>query len=279
MKKIKAHQQILFLGILFSALFSEAKPAFTKVMMVVLENTNYAAAIAQPFLSDLTKKGALLENISAETHPSQGNYIAMLAGDTYGINDDKNIDLDIKHIGDMLDAKGLTWKAYVEDYPGNCFLGATSAKFARKHVAFLSFKNVTTNPDRCKNIVNASQMDLDIKSNSLPNYSIYIPNLTNDGHNTNVTFADKYMSKKFGPLLQNQNFMDQMLFIVTFDESESKGSNQIYTVLLGNDVIAGSQSKKAYTHYSILKTIETVWNLGTLAHKDQSALLISDVLK
>ena len=257
-----------------------AKVPFSHVLIVVLENTNYANAMNQSFLSELSKKGASLDNMTALTHPSQGNYISMIAGDTFGITNDKNVDLDAQHIGDLLEAKGLTWKAYVEGFPGNCFLGATSGKYARKHVPFLSFKNVSTNPARCKNIVDSKQLDNDIQSNHLPNYAIYIPDLNNDGHDSGVSFADAYMSKKFGPLLQNPQFINQMLFIVTFDESGSKSNdNQIYTAFYGDSVVAGAKSTVAYTHYSILKTIETVWGLGSLNKNDKKTSSIIDVLK
>lgn len=257
-----------------------AKTSFSHVMIVVLENTDYANAMNQSFLSELSKKGASLDNMTALTHPSQGNYISMIAGDTFGITNDKNIDLDAKHIGDLLEAKGLTWKAYVEGFPGNCFLSERSGKYARKHVPFLSFKNVSTNPARCKNIVDAKELDVDIQSNHLPNYAIYIPDLSNDGHDTGVSFADGYMSKKFGPLLTNPKFMNQMLFVVTFDESGSKNNNnQIYTSLFGDAVVAGGKSSTAYTHYSILKTIENAWGLGSLSKKDASTSAIVDVLK
>ncbi|MBC7419813.1 MAG: hypothetical protein H7328_03710 [Bdellovibrio sp.] len=264
---------------LLTSCIASAQGSFSHVMIVVLENTNYSKAMHQPFLSALSKKGASLDNMSALTHPSQGNYVSMIAGDTFGITDDKNIDLDAQHIGDLLEAKGLTWKAYVEGFPGNCFLGAASEKYARKHVPFLSFKNVTTNPARCKNIVNAEQLDLDVQSNNLPNYSIYIPDISNDGHESGVSFADAYMSKKFGPLLQDHKFMSQMLFVLTFDESGNHNNNQIYTTLYGDSVVAGAKTENAYTHYSILKTIETAWGLGSLNKKDATTSSISDVLK
>ena len=234
-----------------------AKVPFNHVMIVVLENTNFSNAMNQSFLLELSKKGASLDNMTALTHPSQGNYISMIGGDTFNITNDKNIDLSAQHIGDLLEAKGLTWKAYVEGFPGNCFLGPTKGKYVRKHVPFLSFKNVSTNSARCKNIVDAKQLDLDIESNNLPNYAIYIPDIINDGHDSGVSFADSYMSKKFGPLLQNPKFINQMLFIVTFDESGSNNNkNQIYTALYGDAVIAGAKSTVAYTHYSIVFKIE-----------------------
>ncbi len=253
---------------------------FKHVMIIVLENTNYLNAMKQTFLSELSKNGASLDNMTAQTHPSQGNYISMIAGDTFGIKSDNNIDLDGKHIGDLLEAQGLSWKVYAEGYPGHCFLGALKGRYVRKHIPFLSFKNVNTNSARCQNIVDSKQLDSDIQSNQLPNYSIYIPDLSNDGHNTGVTFADAYLFKKFGPLLKDSKFMNQMLFIVTFDESGAKDNkNQIYTALYGDSVISGANSNKAYTHYSILKTIENAWGLGSLNKNDAGASVIDDLFK
>lgn len=273
-------KQIFFAVTICFSFSLQASPKFSKVFIIVLENTDYSKAMAQPFLSELSKRGASLDNMTALTHPSQGNYISMIGGDTFGITNDKNIDLDAQHIGDLLEAKGLTWKVYAEDYPENCFLGVSSGDYARKHVPFLSFTNVTSNPKRCANIVNAKQLDADIKSQNLPNYSIYVPNMKNDGHNTGAPFSDAFVAKKFGPLLKNSIFMDQMLLVVTFDESGSKGNNnQIYTALIGDSVIAGSSSKNAYTHYSILKTIESEWGLGDLGKQDKAANFIIDVLK
>ncbi len=246
----------------------------------MLENTNYSEAIKQPFLSMFAKNGTLLENMSAETHPSQGNYIALTSGDFIGVKNDNDVSFNKPHIGDLLEAKGLTWKVYAEDYPGNCFIGTQKGLYVRKHIPFLSYKNVTENKQRCKNIVEASALTNDIKNNSLPHYSLYVPNLKNDGHDTSAAYADQFLAKTFGQYIKTANFMDEMLLIITFDEAESKKSpNQIYTAMLGDDVISGSISKKPYTHYSILKTIEQSWDLGTLGKNDVSATAVTDVLK
>ena len=248
-------------------------------MIVVFENTDYATTMKQPFFAEFAKVGANLENMSALTHPSQGNYISMISGETYKIINDNKVDLKATHIGDLIEAKKLTWKVYAEDYPGNCFKGETAGDYVRKHIPFMSFINVSTNPVRCKNIVNASQLDSDINSASLPNYSMYIPNLKNDGHNTGVAFANQWFSKKFGPLMKDAKFMNEMLLIVTFDEAESHTTNQIYTAMYGDSVIAGATSKKSYDHYSILKTIEAAWDLGSLHQQDEKAEAITDILK
>src|SRR5262249_39288622 len=91
-----------------------ARPSFQKVFVVVLENTDYPTALAQPFLADLAPRGALLTNFFAVTHPSQPNYIAMVAGSTYGVTSSGNVTLNVSHLGDLLEASGRSWKVYAE---------------------------------------------------------------------------------------------------------------------------------------------------------------------
>jgi len=55
------------------------------IVVVVLENTKFKDAKAQPFLGGLAKKGALLTNYKGVVHPSQPNYIAMISGSTHGV--------------------------------------------------------------------------------------------------------------------------------------------------------------------------------------------------
>ena len=65
--------------------------------------------------------------------------------------------------------------------------------------------------------------------------------------------------------------MKDMLFVVTFDESRPFGGNRIYTVFYGDGVVAGSVSDRPWNHYSLLRTIEEAFGLGTLGLQDQRA--------
>ncbi len=251
-------------------------PHFKRVVVVVLENTDFAAATSQPFLTDLASRGALLTNFEAATHPSQGNYIAMIAGSTYGINHDFNVNLSGQHIGDLLEAKGLGWKIYAEGYPGNCFKGSRSG-YVRKHNPFISFTNVQNDPARCARIVGTDQFDIDVANGSLPAYSLYVPNLDNDGHDTGVGFADSWLSSKFSALLNDPNFTKDTLFVVTFDENGGGYPNRVYTALFGPSVRAGATSANAYTHIGLLRTIEDEFALGNLGKDDASAVAITDI--
>jgi hypothetical protein len=246
-------------------------------MIVVLENTDYANALAQPFLSELAARGALLSDFFAETHPSFPNYVAMTAGSTFGLSSNDDVTLDVSHIGDLLEAAGRTWKVYAEGYPGNCFLGSTAGAYVRRHVPFLSFRNVQMTPARCQQIVKATVLATDIANGTLPDFGFYVPDVNNDGHDTGVAFADRWLAQTFGPWLEDPRFMDGMLFVVTFDEGSHAGPNHIYSVLYGRAVVPGSVSASRYDHYSLLRTIEDAWGLGTLGQHDTEASAITEV--
>ena len=253
---------------------SAAPPRVQHVITVVLENTDYEQALAQPFLAQLARNGGLLTNYSAVTHPSQPNYFALTAGSTFGTSNDR-VTVDARHIGDLVEAKGGTWKAYAEQYRGQCDTEAQSGNYVRRHEPFISFKNVQSNPSRCQRIVNAAQLQTDIAQGTLPSYALYVPDLKNDGHDTGVGRADRWLASTFGPLLQDPRFRQNTLLVVTFDEGQR--GNHVYTVVSGDAVAPGSTSNAPYNHFSLLRTTEQVLGLGTLGQADATAPVITGI--
>ena len=253
-------------------------PAVTRVAVVVFENADYADVLRAPFFADLARRGALATHMLAETHPSQGNYIALTSGDLHGVRSDGNVDLAVRHIGDLLEEAGKTWKVYAENYPGNCFTRASSGNYVRKHNPFMSFTNVSRDPTRCANVVDASQLDRDVAAGALPDFIFYVPNLQNDGHNTDVTYADRWFNSRFSPLFQDPRFMDGLLFVATYDESSLHSpQNQIYTAFFGDMVQPGAQYTASSSHYAVLKTIELALGLGNLGLGDANAAPLTGI--
>src|SRR5262245_1102387 len=74
-----------------------------------------------------------------------------------------------KHIGDLVEAKGQTWKVYAEQYSGRCDTRSQSGSYVRRHQPFISFKNVQTN--------DGAELHTDVERGTLPNYALYIPDL------------------------------------------------------------------------------------------------------
>ena len=116
---------------------------FERVLTIVLENQDYSSAMSNEFLAKLATKGTSFTNFKNLYHPSYPNYLAMIAGSSFGMHSDRQINLpdDAQHrtIADFLD-----WKSYAENYPADVqpYLRAGQGKYARKHVPFLSFEKI-----------------------------------------------------------------------------------------------------------------------------------------
>ena len=253
------------------------------VFVVVLENADLAAAVQQPYLGYLARHGTLMTNYHGVAHPSQPNYIAMTAGDTLGVTSDDPVTVDATNLGDLLDAKSVSWRVYAENYPGDCFTGnqfgdPASGQYTRKHMPFISYADIATNPARCNaHIVNANTLDADVYTDKLPQVSFYIPNSYNDGHQTSVQFADAWLRSRFDGFLSDPRFIYATLFVVVFDESETKSPNLVYCSFFGAGVKEGATSTENVDHYSLLRTIEDLFHLGTLNRRDAAESPISSI--
>ena len=269
---------VLLTGCVSFKTSAQSAAHFKKVVYIIFENEDFEPVLKQPDFAKYAALGASFAQMMAETHPSQGNYIAMIAGSTCGVMTDRNYDLQQNHLGDLLEAKGLNWKAYAEAYPGNCFTEPVAGTFARKHVPFLSFLNVTRNPERCAKIVNASSFMDDFKNDRLPEFSMYIPDMNNDGHDTGLSFAGHWLTRTFGEILSHPELMKDVLFVITFDESNPRSRpNQIYTVLLGRQISRGFISHQKVNHIALLKMIEDEFGLGNLGRLDATAPVIENI--
>lgn len=269
-----------------SHLHKKAAPVgkhFQQWGFIMLENTNYATALANPTFKSLTTahNNRLLSNYDAISHPSLPNYLATIAGSTLGVTDDGSVashSFPNKNILDLLEAGGLTWKFYVENYPGGCNLEATNGvahQYASKHNPPLYFTDITSNPARCANVVPATQFATDMNAGKLPNYWYYVPNLNNDGHDTSVSFVASYLQSTWIPRFDNATFTKNLAMVMTFDENEGTSPNQVYAVLMGGALSTqGHTDSTAYSHYSLLSTVEDNWSLGNLGTGDVTANII-----
>jgi Phosphoesterase family len=271
---------------------------FERVLIIVLENQDYSSAISNAFLAKLAAKGTSFTNFKNLYRPSYPNYLAMIAGTSFGMHSDRQINLpdDAQHrtIADLLD-----WKNYAENYPTDVqpYLEADEGKYARKHVPFLSFvkiqkesyRNVvsvdTTNPHNAF-VTEIELFRKDPKKFPLPRYMFYTPNQDDDGHDPfyysskGLQKASRWLETFFRTWFPwDQKEMKGTLVIVTFDESEGDEKNdRIYTVFLG-DMVKNQTVDKEYNHYSVLKTIEDNFSLPPLNSGDASAAPITEAWK
>ncbi|KAF8946208.1 hypothetical protein BGZ47_001030 [Haplosporangium gracile] len=248
--------------------------AFDHIFIIFLENTDYDKAATDSNLMSYFPDAVHLDNYYGVTHPSEPNYVAASGGDYFGMADDDihAIPSNYTTIVDLLEPKGLTWRAYQEDAPTPCFKDFQSnGKYFRKHNPFIIYDSIANNATRCNNVVPATQLQADLAAGNMPNYAFYTPNMVNDGHNSTVAVASAWLKGFLTPLLTDKTFINNTLIVVTFDETETYTlPNRVLALLLGDSVAAikNTTDSTFYTHYSLLSTIESNWDLGNLGRQD-----------
>lgn len=198
-------------------------------------------------------------------------------------NDDFNqIPANVSTVVDLLDTKGISWGEYQESLPYAGFLGFNFSNqhtfandYVRKHNPLILFNSVTNNATRLSLIKNFTSFASDLAAQKLPQWSFITPNMTNDGHDTTVTFAGAWARSFLTPLLNNTYFMNNTLVVLTFDEDETyTEGNKVFTILLGGaipDSLKGTTDNTFYNHFSMLSTVEVNWGLPSLGRWDCGA--------
>jgi phosphatidylinositol-3-phosphatase len=232
-----------------------AVPAFSKVVVVVLENKARSEVLgnrAAPAFNAFARQGAVLSGYSGVTHPSLPNYLALVSGSTHGIASDcTTCTVAGPSLADTLEAKGLTWKTYAEGLPRAGWTGPYSGRYAKKHVPFLYFRRVLASRARVKRVVPLPQLARDRAAGKLPTFSLVVPDLCHDMHDCSVATGDAWLKRFLPPLL---NLPGTAVFVV-FDESDSVNPG-VPALALGTLVRPHSRVSGPTDHYSLLRTIE-----------------------
>jgi phospholipase C len=201
---------------------SAAIPLYKHIFVIVEENKGYDQIMSHPqwtpVIHRLAQEYASATQFYGEVHSSEGNYLAMVGGDTFGIHDDDAFychagvkdrfceeaakpgyadhDVTARSLMDQLAEKGLTWKGYFEDIPAPGSLmprwpvpdypsrGVANEMYAAKHNAFVSFRSVNREPypELAWHIVGFNQLDQDLAADARPNFAQIIPTQGHEMH-------------------------------------------------------------------------------------------------
>jgi len=256
-------------------------PNFEHIVIVVLENKEFGLIFGNskmPYFNQLAKSYTLLTQHYAVTHPSLPNYLAMIGGDTFGIDFNcTSCIVDAPSLPDLIEASGRTWKAYQEDMPSPCFSGAEAGNYAMKHNPFVYFQPIRLDKERCaRSDVPFTQLSSDIAADTLPNFMFITPNLCNDAHDCPITVSDAWLKNLMGQLAPALDTDGKpYVIVITWDEGQGDHSccglpkaagGRVATILVSPQVKNGFQDDTSYSHYSLLKTIAEAWELPYLGH-------------
>ena len=242
------------------------------IMMENEEDTSIIGSSEAPYANTLIRRYGLATQSFATRHPSLPNYLALTSGSTQGTTSDcTECQVNAPNIVDQLEAANISWKAYMEDLPEQCFKGSESGGYAKKHDPFIYYEDIANSARRCEKIVGFGALAVDLRNGSLPTYAWISPNLCDDGHNCGVSGGDKFLTRAVPELLRELG--PEGFLIITWDEGSSNNGccdgvahgGHIATILAGPDVRHGARESEPIDDYGVLGTIEEALGLPPLA--------------
>jgi phosphatidylinositol-3-phosphatase len=247
------------------------------VMVVVFENKGYHQIIGNSqasYFNRLAHRYALATRYHAVVHPSLPDYLALTGGSTFGIRSDcTTCTVQATNLGDQLEASGFTWKIYAESMPSPCYEEAWNGRYAKKHVPFLYYRNITGHPRRCKtHVVPLRRLWRNLAHHAAPNFSFVVPNLCHDMHDCSVATGNAWLRSFMKRVLATRAFSRHGVVVVTFDEDHGTAANRVATVVVNGRAAPGRKRTAYYTHYSLLRSVETVFGLEHLGLAGRSGL-------
>jgi len=243
----------------------EGVPHYDHIVVLTLENesasTTFGPGSPATYLNGLRSQGVFVPGYYGTSHVSLPNYIAMVSGQlSNGLTntDCASVSLYVcaqtttafasgRHLGDQLDASGLSWKAYLDGAPTPCFHGPYSTNptdlltpdpyqgnsqtppakdYADRHNPFVYFPDVVGNPTRCAAHERPyTELNADLAGSGLPAFAFITPDTCHDGHDApcsngapgGLVSADQWLSTNVPALLtylRNNNG----LLVINFDE-------------------------------------------------------------
>ena len=260
---------------------SSAVPHYQHIVEIMMENTSYGTIIGNsnaPNINALASTHGLATDYFGVTHPSEPNYVANIGGDFFGIQDDNqfyctpamsttdphctnttvNHTVDAQSISDQMIAAGMTWKGYFQSLPPTPSTYVTSgpnangpytfkwpnssvALYASKHNPFVNF---TGTQGAVNNMVDDSQLVTDLNNNSLPNFSLVVPDQCHDMHGTGgctdsnglISAGDTYVGNTVNAIMGSTAWTQgRNAIVVTWDEDDFSDSGQPGTGCCGAD--------------------------------------------
>ena len=273
-----------------------APPPISHVIIILMENEEYGKVIGSssaPYENGLATRYALAADYFGVAHPSLPNYLALVAGSTFGVKSDClpaqcTLPSNVTTIATLLDSRNLSWREYAESMPTNCSQSnSPDGLYFPKHNPFVYFGAITGNKGTgstssyCdSHVVSTDQLYLDLQAGKLPSFSFVTPNICDDAHSCPLSQGDQWLSTLVPKIINSSSFATTALFIV-YDEGSSNdttgGGGQVPAILVSPFAKTGYVSRGEYSHYSLLATVEAIFNLGSLGRNDSSASAMGDL--
>jgi len=225
-------------------------------------------------------------------HPSLPNYLWLEAGTNFGIlnSDDPSSAHQSTnlHLVDLLEAAGLSWRAYQEGISGTDCPLTEVGSYKVSHDPFVYFDDVTRGNDsrapRCiEHVRPYSELQTDLVNDTVARYNFITPDACNDMHddcaplNDRVQQGDAWLSREVPKILASQAYANNGALFFLWDEGKP-GDGPIGMIVLSPRAKGGGyQNTIHYTHSSTLRTIEEIFGVTPMLGDAANATDLSDL--
>lgn len=266
---------------------SAAPVAARPVWWIILENHEYGSIVGNqqaPYFNALAARYGLATNYYATGHPSEPNYVALVAGTTLGVVSDGVYSLRAPSIFSQLASAGRPWRVYAQDDQPGCFTGTSTGGgldgpgapgvYVRKHNPAISLTSVADSAAQCRNI--EPLRDFDPAAGA---FEMIVPNLVNDMHDGSVAQGDAFLQAFVPRILASAAFRSGGTLFIMFDEGGSSAGSHgdagghAATLIIAADVTPGYRDRAYLDHYSLLRATQDILGLPCLANSCRSTAI------
>ena len=263
------------------------------VFVIVMENTNWSSIAGNPSApyinSQLIPGGSHAERYFTPpgNHPSLANYLWLEAGTNFGITDDgppgSHHQSTSAHLVTLLKNAGISWMSYQEDIAGYTCPLQDVQRYAPKHNPMVYFDDVTgaNNPNSAYCVSHVRpyfELETDLANNTVARYNFITPNLCHDMHDCSIADGDAWLSTEMPRLLASDAYRSGGAIFVVWDEGTSDADGPIGLMVLSPFARgAGYSNGIPYTHSSLLRTLQTFFNVRPFLGDAANAIDLQDL--
>src|SRR4051794_17718313 len=235
------------------------------IVIVIEENHAYEQIVgtdSAPYINYLINEPytVTFPNSYGITHPSQPNYLDLYSGSNQNVITDSisaNVPFTTPNLGRQLIDASKSFGTYSQSLPYIGYSGNNYGSYARKHNPAANWIGTRTNEVPSTTDLPFTSFPSDFTQ--LPTVSLVIPNLNCDMHDGSIKNGDTWLANNLNKYVQWARTHNG-LFILTFDEDNTRHNNNILTLFYGPIVRSGRDSI-IINHYNVLRTIESIYGL------------------
>jgi hypothetical protein len=259
-----------------------ARPGRTPIRhlwIVMMENTDWSeirGSSSAPYINGtLLPRYAQAENYRAHMHNSLPNYLLLEAGDPMGQEGKSPAPAELRlrttdHLATYLTRAKVPWKSYREDLPGNgriCPLTDPGAPYSADHNAPVYFNDFSGHTCIAHERP-LTELETDLARNRVPRYSFIVPNDYHQGEKPIpgggedlIRNADSFLESIVPRIQATAAYRRDGAILVLWDEGAACCDNPSGLVAVSRFAKHGYASHAAYSHPSMLRTIQDVFGL------------------